>query len=127
MASKPTQPTAVDFIDEERVFLSDELAQQALARAGIQLEELRPSAAGADKAHAEHKEKRRQYKWTLVRDELAKLKGTRQQAAAREAERQQAASAGGPGSAHAQLNAAVRRELAAAGTALQREWEVESR
>merc|ERR1740139_1194312 len=64
---------------EEQTFLDDPLAIEACQSCGVELQELhtqtlRLSSHGHDiVAAAEHSEKRRQYKWKLVREEYARL------------------------------------------------------
>lgn len=64
---------APDFNDEEKKILSEPLARDALAASGVLIEELRPKPPPKDAVRAEHLEKRRQYKWELVRRELERL------------------------------------------------------
>ncbi|KAL1518500.1 hypothetical protein AB1Y20_002791 [Prymnesium parvum] len=116
----------VDFSAEEKSFLSDPLAEQALARTGVLLDDLRPKPhTDADNpSRAAHLERRRQYKWRLVRDEFARLQAHAATHTASPAGRR----ASDPSDlVRASLEASLRRELAAAASTLQHEWQAEAR
>ena len=78
----------VDFSPEERAFLCHPRAEDALAAAGVVLEDLRPRALESFEEPKEMRaatfEQRRVYQWRLVRQELAKLE-QRAEAAKRKA------------------------------------------
>ena len=79
MATAKPVPVPSALTLEEKTLLDDPLAVEACQKCGIELQELHPLPLGhfvheSNPAQAaEHSEKRRQYKWRLIREELGHL------------------------------------------------------
>ncbi|KAL3915996.1 MAG: hypothetical protein SGPRY_007003, partial [Prymnesium sp.] len=107
-----------DFSEEEKAFLSDERSQLALARAGVDLEQLRPRPPLPSSSRTLQVEERRLYLWRLVRAEFENLPAP---VGERQGEKESSSPSSPPSSS------VVRRELALASCALRRQWETSHR
>ena len=122
---------AVDFTEEERSFLTAAQAEEALKAAGVLLEDLRPRAPESfdeptREVRAKAYEERRQYLWSLVRQELSRLQsksGRRGPSGAAAAVAPRAASASSVQGTH---EAALQQMVARETRALERELRAEA-
>ena len=119
---------AVDFTEEERSFLTAAQAEEALKAAGVLLEDLRPRAPESfDEATREVRakayEERRQYLWSLVRQELTRLQAKSSRRGSSGAVAPRAATASAQQGTH---EAALQQMVARETRALERELRAEA-
>ena len=119
---------AVDFTEEERSFLTAAQAEEALKAAGVLLEDLRPRAPESfDEATREVRakayEERRQYLWSLVRQELTRLQAKSSRRGSSGAAAPRAATASAQQGTH---EAALQQMVARETRALERELRAEA-